>query len=128
MGLFPKDFATWCTPSRISYIIGFVWLIISFYFQFRVLRLGGVFGILLLIFYSALGLFGVWYHGISLDCLCKRGYSGIAWFLTSIQILSALILVVSILFMGTAGAAMIASKAVNMSKGLAKESFSQMVR
>ena len=85
-------------------------------------------GILLLILYSAIGLFGVWYQGLSLDCLCKRGYGGLAWFLTSMQILGALIIVVSIILMGTAGTAMIGSNALNMSKGLVKESFSMMVR
>ena len=128
MGLFPKDFEKWCTPSRISYIIGFVWLVISFYIQFRVLRLGGGMGILLLILYSAIGLFGVWYQGLSLDCLCKRGYGGLAWFLTSMQILGALIIVVSIILMGTAGTAMIGANALNMSKGLVKESFTMMIK
>jgi hypothetical protein len=128
MGLFPKDFATWCSPSRISYMIGFAWLVIGIYFQFRLLKIGGIWGALMLLLYSAFGLFGVWYHGISLDCLCKRGYNGLAWFLVSIQILGALLVVVGMITMGATAAALMASKAVNMSKGIAKESFSQMVR
>jgi len=126
MVLIPKDFAKWCTPSRISYMIGFVWLVISFYVQFRLLRVGGAMGLLLLILYSAIALFGVWYQGLSLDCLCKRGYGGLAWFLTSMQIVGSLIIVVSMISMGTAGSAVIAGNALNMSKVLAKETFSAM--
>ena len=128
MGLFPKDFAKWCTPSRISYIIGFVWLIIAIYYQYRIAKIGGIWGMLLLLLYGALLLFGVWYNGLSLDCLCKRGYDGIAWILVTINIFAVGGLIVSILLLGATSVALMSSHITNVVKDTAKESFGMMLR
>tara|TARA_Y100000590_G_C15040075_1_gene758532 strand:- start:42 stop:428 length:387 start_codon:yes stop_codon:yes gene_type:complete len=128
MGLFPKDFAKWCTPSRISYIIGFVWAIIGIYYQFRIAKVGGLWGMLLILIYGALLLFGVWYNGLSLDCLCKRGYNALAWIIVSFSIVGAFAMIMVLLTFGATYAALMSSKITNVVKDTAKESFGMMLR